>query len=358
MTSSYTPAATKHATVTLMSDGEVPTAASLALPIQQTSDRTAHLYNRLMYRQHIVAAVNHTALTASSAATIRAARYLNGYAITAGTSTSSDGVGVSSNRSTFAAASIADSAVGDVLYDIAFGNGWWVVVGGNGLLGVLHNTATPASSWSSGTIGSGLAPSRYLRGVAYGASVFVAVGEAGTIYSITSPPAFSPTLRTPPASYTGTYSSVAYGASRFVAVGQSSAIHTSADGSAWAAQTSPSATTYSRVAYGNGLWVAVGSNGFIVTSSNGTLWTQRTAPASYTGTYNDVCWTGGAWLAVGTGGVIHSSQDGITWEALTTPAFTDDFYACGAGGGYVFLAGDNAAGTTSVLRRSQYVPGD
>ena len=81
---------------------------------------------------------------------------------------------------------------------------------------------------------------------------------------LTSPDGVSWTRRT-----SGTSSElkgVAYGNSLFVAVGDDGTILTSPDGVSWNQQTSGTSNNHNRVAYGNGLFVAVGKSGTILTS--------------------------------------------------------------------------------------------
>lgn len=65
-----------------------------------------------------------------------------------------------------------------------------------------------------------------------------------------------------------------------VAVGENGRLYSSADGTSWTSRTSNSGAHLTGVAFGGGLWVAVGQahsgvTNLIVTSPNGTTWTAR-----------------------------------------------------------------------------------
>src|SRR5437762_164287 len=72
---------------------------------------------------------------------------------------------------------------------------------------------------------------------------------------------------------------VAYGANGYVAVGEASnTVFTSPDGTSWTPQTTPAPNSLHRVAYGANGYVAVGDAGVMLTSPDGTSWTPQTSP--------------------------------------------------------------------------------
>lgn len=116
-------------------------------------------------------------------------------------------------------------------------------------------------------------------------------------------------------------------ASLFVSVGEAGSIYTSSDGVNWFSQTNPLGTSdiMTSITYSSSLnlFVATAYAGKIITSTNGTSWTQRT-PASGVGYLNTVCWSStlSLFLYAGMGdtgntGSLGTSPDGITWTART-----------------------------------------
>jgi hypothetical protein len=101
-----------------------------------------------------------------------------------------------------------------------------------------------------------------LSAVAYGNGLFVAVGGNGRIQ--TSPDGVSWKIQT-----SGTAENlrgIAFGNGLFVAVGLNGTILSSGDGITWIAQNSGISQSLSAVTYGNGLFVAVGMGGIILSS--------------------------------------------------------------------------------------------
>lgn len=158
------------------------------------------------------------------------------------------------------------------LNNSTFGNGTYVVAcsGGN----VWSSTTLPRTGLPS-PIGvsnfHNVGASSDLLGVAYGSSVFVAVGNGGTI--ATSPNGDNWTLRS--SGTTNNLYAIAFGNGSFVAVGSGGTILTSTDGVAWSARTSGTANLLRGVAFVNDRFIAVGVNGTVtrsgVTATNGTV---------------------------------------------------------------------------------------
>ncbi|MDP4121159.1 MAG: hypothetical protein Q8876_08950, partial [Bacillota bacterium] len=114
---------------------------------------------------------------------------------------------------------------------------------------------------------------------------------------------------------------VCYSGSMFVAVGDGGTIVTSADGKSWTNQTSANSAitgnvNLKAVCYGNNIFMAVGDSGKVITSANGVTWTARAyAPNNLVSVYYG---TGNTFVAVGNnpnlGGYIYTSTDGgVSW---------------------------------------------
>jgi hypothetical protein len=221
--------------------------------------------------------------------------------------------------------------------DITYGNGLFVVVGGeegifrdNGI--ILTSTGTN-SIWTERVLqmdGYAIADSGVLKeilhGITYGNGLFVAVGRGGIV--LTSPDGKTWTKRT-----TGTTDlfGVTYGNGLFVVVGSAGIFLTSPDGNTWTERTfdnlilSKVEDTQSLygVTYGNGLFVAVGGSGklpsddgIILTSPDGTTWTERTSGPSWRiRNLNGVTYRNGLFVAAG-GADILTSPDGASWTKL------------------------------------------
>ena len=157
-----------------------------------------------------------------------------------------------------------------------------------------------------------------------GSTIIVAVGNSGILYSSVD----SGTTWASRTSGFGsnTIYSVAFGNSLFVAVGQNGTITTSSDGITWTARTAGVSTNQlNYVTYQNNLWVAVGNGanggaGGITTSSDGITWTKRNTPTTSATGLTSVSYGGGYWVAVGYFNTRagYYSTDGITWTV--TPA--------------------------------------
>ena len=175
-----------------------------------------------------------------------------------------------------------------------------------------------ASNWTIRT-GSRL----YLRAVAYGDGLFVAVGDDRDV--MTSPDGITWTTRTGVFSNWG---SIAYGNGVFVVAAGGptphSGIMTSPDGITWTSRTAAAANDWFSVAYGNGLFVAVSTSGTgdrVMTSPDGITWTSRTSAAD--NSWLSVAYGDGLFVAVsstGTGNRVMTSPDGITWTIRTSAA--------------------------------------
>lgn len=251
---------------------------------------------------------------------------------------------------------------------VNLGNGYVAV--GNGALdyGIINGNGT--LTWT--TIPGNPSPSATLKGVAYSAPVYVAVGLGGNIlYSsnyaetwtqLTANPSTTTTTQAifPPCTSCDLHSIYSNHAGFFIAVGSSGSIVYSSGGVNWSAPTNytpnPSYTLRS-ITYGSGSgygtniyggydYVAVGDSGALLTSLDANTWTDLTSTIttqSLSGvTYGNVITadaTTGALLtqtptfvAIGSGGVVLTgtynasgvllwSQQSITLNTLTAITF-------------------------------------
>jgi hypothetical protein len=211
---------------------------------------------------------------------------------------------------------------------IAYGNGQFVAVGGTYGVGVI--LASPDGvNWTSRRSSTDLP---VLTGIAFGDGLFAAVGGNGSI--ITSPEGANWTLRT-----SGTQMAmltITYGNGLFLALRSDFSFLTSADGVNWTAGSSGKSSYLNGVAYGNGLYVAVGGTN-ILTSPDGLLWTRRDPRiTNESGGLRGVAFGEGLFAAVGVFGIILTSPDGEKWTA--EPLGTDTFLATITYGGGRFVA--------------------
>lgn len=236
-----------------------------------------------------------------------------------------------------------------------------------------------------------------LRGICFGTSQFVAVGDGGDIRT-SDATGVTWTPRSPDAAYSGDFKSVCFSAGRYVAVGSGGAIQTSDDdGVTWTARAADGAFSgvFYAVSFGNGLYVAIGEGGEIQTSPDGATWTQRAAPGSWSGDLLSVSFgsvpgrfvavgthlqkvvtsqSGTSWtlrdsgvnevmngvayspllttfVAVGDNGAIMVSIDGVSWVDITRLSVTDDLRAVSEIQSTVIFGGDN-----SVMRQTAFLP--
>jgi hypothetical protein len=110
---------------------------------------------------------------------------------------------------------------------------------------------------------------------------------------------------------TATFEGVTYGAGVFVAVGDAGTIVTSPDGVNWATEVSSVTTTLEDVLYANGIFVAVGRGPVLLTSTDGHAWKkqeydQGSGPV-------DLIHDGTRFVLLKAGAGISVSTNGINW---------------------------------------------
>ncbi len=184
------------------------------------------------------------------------------------------------------------------LYDIAYGAGRLVVVGGNAV-GTAYWSVN-GSGWTPGTLAQSLTKVRFINGQFVGIASHTSAlagfytsanGESWTYKNIIYQ------------HMTG----IAYGQGLYVAVGKEGEIHTSPDLVTWTARQSGTQQNLTSVIYAYGYFVAVGANGTILTSTDGIDWESR---ASHTDRYlANVAAADGIFIAVGDGVILYAPAD-------------------------------------------------
>ena len=241
----------------------------------------------------------------------------------------------------------------------AYGNGTFVAVG-------TDPTLTYGAIWTSPN--GGVWASRYtctiysaLHSVVYANHTVVVAGYLGAIltssnagvswYSHVIGQFNSLNSVTAGMVVTGTTSS-----NLFVIVGDGNVVLTSSDTVTWASPSSPLYTDFAGVTYGKGKFVAVGNNGGIISSGDGKTWTGKALAAQYN--LSSVTYGNGNFVAVGSGtdsqsnpiGTIVSSTDGATWvvhnpgtaSGLSSVAFANGIFVTGGSNGTIFNSPDGS----------------
>ena len=211
----------------------------------------------------------------------------------------------------------------DNIYGLAYGASMYVAVTNAGKIYYSSDLLT----WTyAGTYGS------FFTKIIYANSLFVAVGLSGAVY--TSSDGITWTSRTA----AGSFLDIVYSGSLFVAVGQSGAVFSSPDAITWTSRSAGS-DSFNRVIYENSLFVAVTGVGGIYTSTDGATWTSRTSGT--TQALQSVCWNGTNYVACGGSAVYLTSPDGATWTAYKDVA-SQSFNAAQVVNGKTILFGTSS----------------
>ncbi len=156
----------------------------------------------------------------------------------------------------------------------------------------------------------------------------------------------------------GVYKAVAYGAGLYVAVGNEGVLATSPDAVTWTIRRHPALNfVLNDVTFAAGRFMAVGQDAFattgsaayILTSTDGITWTQGTFASPFSSQLFTVLHTGTSWLAAGLSSPpsYAVSTDGLTWT--TRGSTTGDGLIRGAygNGRFVFTNDGNRANTST-----------
>jgi photosystem II stability/assembly factor-like uncharacterized protein len=140
--------------------------------------------------------------------------------------------------------------------------------------------------------------------------------------------------------YSGTkpLRSVSYLASLFIALGDDGTIITTTNPASWTSITSGVTANLKSVAYGSSTFVIVGDDSTILTSPDAATWTQ--VPVTFTGeSFTGITWTGTKFLVVSASGTIGSSSDGITWDFDSL--FDETYTSISTNGSNILILGEN-----------------
>ncbi|GAB3945108.1 hypothetical protein GCM10028805_13660 [Spirosoma harenae] len=229
------------------------------------------------------------------------------------------------------------SGAGEGFNDVAFGNGQFVAVGGEGII----QTSTDGNVWTLRHSTSGAS----LYGVAYGGGQYVAVGSGLDVGGSFLRSSDGITWIKSAAGANTFYHGITYTNGQFVAVGFNGAIGTSTDGSIWTPRTSGTTNMLNSVAYGNGIYVAVGTGGKTLRSTDASVWTTV---ATFTGNdLNRVLFANSQFVTVGKNGSIFTSPDGVTWTARSFNSNGVTLNGIGHGNGLFVAVGEEATIVTS-----------
>jgi photosystem II stability/assembly factor-like uncharacterized protein len=232
---------------------------------------------------------------------------------------------------------------------VAYGNSIFVAVGASGQL----RTSTDGVTWTTRTSTFG---STIINTVTYGNGTYVAGGNAGQLRTSTDGTTW--TTRTSTFGTTNINAST-YGNGTYVAGGNTGQLRTSTDGTTWTTRTSNfGSTAINTVTYGNGTYVAAGASGQLRTSTDGTTWTTRTSTFG-TSAINSVAYGNGTYIAVGNAGQLRTSTDGTTWTTRTSNfgtsvinsvAYGNSLWVAVAGGSTARFIRTSTDGTTWTTR--------
>ncbi len=211
----------------------------------------------------------------------------------------------------------ATTGTGESRFSVIYAGGRFVSVG-NRTDPITNAIETPVSistdgvRWTRATSSTALNAAN-LFGVTHAQGTYVAVGDAGRVFTSTNGTDW--TSRT--SGVTVSLFAVAGGPNGFVAAGAGGALISSADGVTWTTRSSGTTNALNTVAYGAGRFLAAGASGAIVSSTDGATWT--TANSGVTATLIIAGWFDNVgFLIGGNSGTMLNSTDGINWQQVET----------------------------------------
>ncbi|WP_238654740.1 Ig-like domain-containing protein [Paenibacillus piscarius] len=195
--------------------------------------------------------------------------------------------------------------------------------------------------------------SNKVNGVAVGSDILVAVGEAGSIVTASSPTTWT-------ASNFGVEdlnSIIHKGAGgEFVAVGDNGIVLTSTNGVSWTPSDGSFGMNWNGVSYGDETLVLVGDSGMImIKNDNDPDWKIVFSDAEEN--LNAVAYGNGKFVAVGDGGRVVTSVDGLEWKKVTSKttnnlngvAFGGGMFVAVGASGTIITSPDSSKGAAKVL---------
>jgi hypothetical protein len=196
-------------------------------------------------------------------------------------------------------------------YDVAYGNGSYVIVGYDRV----YVTSDYGASWNIINIGG----STRLTSVVYADSQFVAVGCNGVIMTSIDGLIWKPSTTV----LWRSIGNVVYGDGKWVICGSKGTILTSEDCITWQKQQSSTSEDIKSIAYGNGMYVGVGWNNTLITSPDAVRWTSLQFSLDYY--YDKIIFANGVFVIGGSSddeqadnGVIFRSTDGLLWDKVAS----------------------------------------
>lgn len=197
---------------------------------------------------------------------------------------------------------------GKCFYDVAFGAGLFVAVGEDAII----QTSTDGRMWSFISVNFG----QTLRGITYGGGWFVAVGDKGYCVRSVDGKTWIPVAT----GQTSQFNGITYANGLYVAVGQYGALVTSPNGLIWTARPTNTTQQLKSVAYGKGTWVAVGYDGLVCWSFNGVNWYNYTADP--TARFNHIVYDNSQFVAVSLDGKLYTAPTAYGWTARPSTVST------------------------------------
>jgi hypothetical protein len=242
-------------------------------------------------------------------------------------------------------------------YRVIWGNDEYIAVGEAGLI----YTAINPVIWTTQNSGT----NNRLHGIAWTGKHYIVVGEYNTI--LYSNDGIDWTTITTSPDNDKQWFDVAWSGQRFVTVGEdltnnSTAIKTSEDGINWTSNPFVIARgSFASIVWSGTQFVAVGQVPdaamlMIATSPDGLNWTDRSIPYSLGWKLYDVAWSGDHFVTVG-GGVSATSPDGINWSTKDIPVEWALSGVITAGNKYV-AAGAGIYTSTDGLNWSKTYPSE
>ena len=269
---------------------------------------------------------------------IRSIAYGDGYFVALGgrgtIAHSADGITWSGNK--------VSSVTGYQPYALTYGNGRFMTVGNNSTFAVcLSGGGEPPTSWTESTISKLSDTPKVISACAYCNNLFLVGTEDGKIaYSSNGGSWYLSSSSKLDYYYINSF---AYGNEKYVAVANGGQMAYSPSAYVWT-KISQSVFTTSEsiksVCFGNGIFVAVGDAGKIACSPNGMslLPANNAADIFNNSKICSVTYGNGVFVAVGDFGKIAYSYDGLNWYAVNQSVTTKQIRSIYYGGGK-FIAG-------------------